>query len=70
MLYQEALQEPAPETMEDSPFASADTADKEEMETLQDGLPTQGKAVVADEREEEVPLPSNEEETIETEAIE
>ena len=60
MLYQETLQEPDPETMEDTPFASADT---EEMETLPGGLPTQGKAVVADES-------SNEEETKETEAIE
>ena len=63
MLYQGTLQEPDPETMEDTPFASADTADTEEMETLPGGLPTQGKAVVADES-------SNEEETKETEAIE
>ena len=50
MLYQEALQEPAPEMMEGSPFVTADTADREERETLPGGLPTQGKAVVADER--------------------
>ena len=49
--------------MEDTPFALAETADTEEVESLQGGLPTEGKAVVADES-------SNEEETKETEAIE
>ena len=63
MLYQGTLQEPDPETMEDTPFALAETADTEEVESLQGGLPTEGKAVVADESR-------NDEEAKETEAIE
>ena len=63
MLYQETLNEPDPETMEDTPFVSAVTADTEERESLPGGLPTQEKAVVADESR-------NDEEAKETEAIE